>query len=150
MFAHPHIPTYPLAAFREAHPSGQIRCGSCGASVQYDPSKTVELFLKKMPAALKRRWGTDTAITVSLAHDYFPYEFDPAADTRDGEQPATLHTLVYEDGVREEWVRTAEGHLERLYGIVYRDAAQPELVYREVWYPTGAFRAANEAGDAKT
>ena len=148
LLAHPDIPAFPLEAFRAAHPSGQLRCGSCGELVRHDPSSVVKSLLEHMPAAAKRLWGPETPISVSVAHDFYPYQPHAATPDCGGEPPATLHVLVYEDGAREKWLSNDDGQRERYYGIVYRNAASlsmphgpvPAPVFREVWYPTGEFR----------
>lgn len=138
---HLHVPAYTLAELRRAYPSGQVHCGSCGELLDFQLSfeKTEE------------RWGPETVMTFALSHEYFPADFLRQDTPPDGEGQSTGQCpVLYSDGVRDEYVLRDDGRYERLYGIVYRDARSPERVYREVWYPTGVFRAAAEVADAAT
>ena len=99
---------------------------------------------------MERNLGPNAVITVELTHEYMPDVPLAEDDAPSVEQLVTIHTFVYEDGTREECVLNGEGRYEWLHGIVYRDAAAPERVYREVWYPTGVFRDAKDDSDAET
>ena len=143
--SNPHIPTYTLAAFRRCHPSGWHRCGNCGELVRLTSN---EVMIENTSNELESL-GQDVVVQVKITHDYVLDAPVPVFAVPAGQCPVT-HRLVYEDGTREAWVRNGEGRYERLYGIVYRDAASltesaaPQPVYREVWYPTGEFRAPAE------
>ena len=97
----------------------------------------------------EERWGPETVMTFALSHDYFPDEVSAEDPPPAGEgQTLGQCPVLYSDGVREEYVLNDDGRYEWLYGIVFRDARSPERVYREIWYPTGVFRAAEEFEDA--
>ena len=132
---HLHVPMYTLAALRRAYPAGHLRCGSCG---ELQP-------LQDMLDKMEERWGPDRVVTYGLSHDYYPD--DPCAQDQTsagkGQFPAQC-LVLYSDGVREEYALNEDGRYEWLYGIVFRDARSPDRVYREVWYPTGEFRAPEE------
>ena len=132
---HPGVPTYTLAEFREAHPSGVIRCGSCG-----EPQST-RLGFKHMD----RKHGPDTLITVILTHNHYRHETGPEDVSPAPSPPPTVHVIQYEEGACERYVDAGGNREERLFGLVYRDVSAPERPYREVWYPTGEFRAALES-----
>ncbi|MDE2817209.1 MAG: hypothetical protein OXM03_03540 [Chloroflexota bacterium] len=145
-----HVPTYTLADFRRAYPTGQFRCGSCGElwPSQEEIDATRRKFGKDLLSAMERRWEPDTVISFALSHEYFPdafYTQDPAL-TED-EQALAECPVLYTDGIRDEYVLNDDGRYEWLYGFVFRDARSPEGVYREVWYPTAVFRAAGEIED---
>lgn len=136
---HPDVPTYTLAEFREAHPSGAIRCGSCG-----EPQSTRDGFKH-----MDREYGPDTLITVTLTHNHYLDDACPEDTAPTGVAPATTHVLVFEEGVRERYVDAGEDREERLFGLVYREVAAPERPYRDVWYPTGDYRAPVEVRDGE-
>ena len=145
-----HVPTYTLAALRQAYPTGQFRCGSCG---ELWPSEarlraTEKQTGKDWWGVMEARWEPGTVITFALSHDYFPdafYTQDPAPA---GEAQALAECpVLYTDDIRDEYVLHDDGRYEWLYGFVFRDARSPEGVYREVWYPTTVFRAAGEIED---
>ena len=101
-------------------------------------------------AYLDEEYEPDTEITIQLIHNFYldnerPEDYVPAA-----EAPAPIHAILYEEGTREIHVRNDVGRHERLFGIVYREAAKPEQPYREIWYPTCDIRDLEEVNDAKT
>ena len=51
--------------------------------------------------------------------DERPEDYVPAA-----EAPAPIHAILYEEGTRETYVLNGDGRHERLFGIVYREAAE--------------------------
>ena len=134
-----HTPASTVAELRRAYPSGQLRCGSCGHLMSIGDMSTFE-----------RERGPDTVVMIELSHDYFPV--DPSlveqASAGDRQTPAQSPVL-YSDGVREEYFLNDDGGYELLYGTIYRDAAAPERVYREVWHPTAVFRAPEEVPNAQ-
>ena len=136
---HPRVPTYTLAEFREAHPSGAIRCGSCG-----EPQSTRDGFKH-----MDREHGPDTLITVTLTHNHYTDDVNAADVAPDAETPTTTHVLVFEDDPCERYVSDGDHREERLFGIVYREVAAPERPYRDDWYPTGDFRAPLEVQDGE-
>lgn len=145
-----HVPTYTLAALSLAYPTGQFRCGSCGELWPSEPMlRTTEKQTgKDRWGFLVEKWGPDTVITFALSHDYFPdafYKQDPVTASED--QELAECPVLYTDDIRDEYILHDDGRYEWLYGFVYRDARSPERVYREVWYPTGVFRAADEIED---
>ena len=106
-------------------------------------------------ATFGRKWGPDTVLMIELSHDYFPV--DPSlieqTSARERQTPAQAPVL-YADGIREEYVLNDDGRYELLCGTVYREAASlvksaaQARVFREVWYPTGVFRAPEEVPNA--
>ena len=136
---HPKVPTYTLAEFREAHPSGVVRCGSCG-----EPQSTRDGFKH-----MDREYGPDTLITVTLTHNHYLNDAGPEESAPAGVTPETTHVLVFEKGVCERYVDAGKDLEERLFGLVYREVASPERPYRDVWYPTGDFRASLEVHDGE-
>ena len=59
----------------------------------------------------------------SSSHNFYldnerPEDYVPAA-----EAPAPIHAILYEEGTRETYVLNGDGRHERLFGIVYREAA---------------------------
>ena len=135
-----HIATYSVAELRRAYPSGQFRCGSCGEVLEK----------QRILDDTEERWGPDTVITLALSHDYFPIGFFAQDQTPVGEaQSPAQGPVLYSDGVREEYINDGDGRYERLYGIVFRDARSPGRMFRELWYPTGVFRAAEEGPNAE-
>lgn len=148
-----HVPTYTLAAFRQAYPTGQFRCGSCGElwPSQEEIDATRSKFGKDLLGAMEGRWEPDTVVSFALSHDYFPdafYEQDPDPDNED--RVLAECPVLYTDSIRNEYFLHEDGRSEWLYGFVYRDARSPERVYREVWYPTGVFLPPEEVPSAKT
>lgn len=133
---HPDVPTYTLAEFRKAHPSGVVRCGTCG-----EPQSTRRGFKH-----MDREYGPDTLITVTLIHNH--YFVDPGED-RTSAAPDTIHVLLYEDDACERYVLDASSREERLFGLIYREVAAPDRPYQDDWYPTGEFRAPVEAQDGE-
>ena len=136
---HPKVPTYTLAEFREAHPSGEVRCGSCG-----EPQSTRDGFKHMGP-----RIHPETLITVTLTHNHYNRCCEYRRSCRVAEAPATTHVLVFEDDPCERYVSDGADREERLFGLVYREVASPERPYRDVWYPTGDFRASLEVHDGE-
>ena len=136
---HPAVPTYTLAEFRAAHPSGFIRCGSCG-----EPLSTREGFKH-----MDREYGPDTLVTVELWHNHYLEDPNPEKPAPTDAPPETKHALVYEVGTRERYVLDGTDREERLFGIIYCEVAAPERPYRDIWYVTGDFRIAMEAKDAQ-
>jgi len=150
---HLHVPTYTLAALRQAYPTGQFRCGSCGELGRSEggPRATEKQTGKDWWGVMEGRWEPDTVITFEFSHDYFPdafYRQDQAPDSED--QELAQCPVLYTDGIRDEYVLNDDGRYEWLYGFVYRDARSPEQVYREVWHPTTVFLPPEEAPNAKT
>ncbi len=139
LLLHPGVPTFTVAEYRKAHQSGRFGCGSCGELMP--PGHGFEY--------LERDYEPDTVITIQLTHNYYldnerPEDYVPAA-----EAPAPIHAILYEEGTRETYVLNGDGRHERLFGIVYREAAAPERPYREIWYPTCEFRTPEEVRDAE-
>ena len=140
LMLHPGVPTFTVSEYRKAHPSGRFGCGSCGEPIS--PWHRFEY--------LEEKYEPDTEITIQLMHNFYldderPEDYVPAA-----EAPAPIHAILYEEGTRETYVLNGDGRHERLFGIVYREAAAPERPYREIWYPTCDFRDPEEVHDAKT
>ncbi len=137
---HLHIPVYTVAELRRAYPAGQVHCGSCGETLDY----------QRLFEMAEERWGPDKVMTFALTHDYYP-EHRSAQDPPPAGASQTLGQcpVLYSDRIREEYVRTGDGREEWLYGIVYRDARSPERLYREVWHPTAVFRLPEEVRDAQ-
>ena len=140
LMLHPGVPTFTVSEYRKTHPSGRFGCGSCGELIP--PWHRFEY--------LEEEYDPDTKITIQLTHNYYldnerPEDYVPAA-----EAPAPIHAILYEEGTRETYVLNGDGRHERLFGIVYREAAAPERPYREIWYPTCDFRDPEEVNDAKT
>ena len=130
-----HVPTYTMADLWRDYPTGQIRCGSCSALLD----------LHNILHKTADRWGLNAVITLALSHDYFPVGSYSSEQTPVGHAKSSADgAVLYSDGVREEYAKIEDGRYERLYGVVFRDARSPELVCREVWYPTGDFCAARE------
>lgn len=150
---HLHVPTYSLAALRQAYPTGQFRCGSCG---EVWPSEATLRATEKQTGkdrwgVMEERLGPDTIVTFALSHDYFPdafYRQDPAPDMED--QELAQCPVLYTEGIRDEYILNNDGRYEWLYGFVFRDARSPEGVYREIWYPTAVFLPPEEVPSAKT
>ena len=148
-----HVPTYTLAALRQAYPTGQFRCGSCG---ELWPSEATLRATERQTGkdrwgVMEERLGPDAIVTFALSHDYFPDAFsmpDPAPT--ESEHALTECPVLYSDDIRDEYVLNDDGHYEWLYGFVFRDARSPEGVYREVWYPTAVFLPPEEVPSAKT
>lgn len=148
-----HVPTYSLAVLRQAYPTGQFRCGSCG---ELWPSEAALRATEKQTGkdrwgVMEERLGPDTVVTFALSHDYFPDAFyvpDPAPN--EGEHALAECPVLYSDGIRDEYVPNDDGRFEWLYGFVFRDARSPEGVYREVWYPTAVFLPPEDVPNAKT
>ena len=72
----------------------------------------------------KKKYEPDTEITIQLMHNFYldderPEDYVPAA-----EAPAPIHAILYEEGTRETYVLNGDGRHERLFGIVYREAAE--------------------------
>lgn len=147
-----HVPTYTLAALREAYPTGQFRCGSCGEvwPSEAELRATEKQTGKDRWGVMEERLGPDTIVTFALSHDYFPdafYTQDPAPN--ENEQGLAECPVLFTDGIRDEYILHDDGRYEWLYGFVYRDARSPEDVYREVWYPTAVFLPPEEVPSAK-
>ena len=148
-----HVPTYSLAALRQAYPTGQFRCGSCG---ELWPSEAALRATEKQTGkdrwgVMEERLGPETVVTFALSHDYFPDAFyvpDPAPN--ESEHVLAECPVLYWDGIRDEYVLNDDGRYEWLYGFVFRDARSPEGVYREVWHPTAVFLPPEDVPNAKT
>ena len=139
LMLHPGVPTFTVAEYRKAHDSGRFGCGSCGELMR--PGYRFEY--------LEEEYAPDAEITIQLIHNFYldderPEDYVPAA-----EATAPIHAILYEEGTRETYVLNGDGRHERLFGIVYREAAAPERPYREIWYPTCDFRTLEEVRDAE-
>ena len=140
LLLHPGVPTFTVSEYRKAYESGRFGCGSCGELMP--PGHGFDY--------MEEEYDPDTKITIQLEHNFYldnerPEDYVPAA-----EAPAPIHAILYEEGTRETYVLNGDGRHERLFGIVYREAAAPERPYREIWYPTCDFRDPEEVNDAKT